>query len=117
MQAESDAKHLFIVKIAHTAVWGGLAGCILAIPVFASMHRLHVAAILISIVLLEVIVLLINGFRCPLTDLAERYTEDRWDNFDIFLPEWVARHNKTIFGILYLAGIALTLAVWLRAWL
>ena len=110
----SDAKFLFIVKIAHTLVWVGFAGCIFAIPVLASMYRLQAATVLIGIVFIEVLVLLFNGFRCPLTDVAGRYTGDRKDNFDIFLPEWVARHNKTIFGILYLTGIVVTLAVWIR---
>lgn len=73
------------------------------------------ATVLIGIVFIEVLVLLINGFRCPLTDIAGRYTEVRRDNFDIFLPEWVARHNKMNFGILYLAGIAVPVAVWLGA--
>ncbi len=38
------------------------------------------------------------------TDLAARYTEDRRGNFDIYLPVWLARQNKTIFGTLFLAG-------------
>ena len=37
---------------------------------------------LAGIVLLEVAVLLINGWRCPLTIVAERYTTDRRHNFD-----------------------------------
>jgi hypothetical protein len=27
--------------------------------------------------------------------------EERADNFDIYLPNWVARHNKAIFGTLF----------------
>ncbi len=42
-----------------------------------------------------------NRLRCPLTGLAGRYTTDRADNFDIFLPEWLARHNKLLFGSLF----------------
>jgi hypothetical protein len=45
-----------------------------------------------------VLVLIANGGRCPLTTLAARYTMDRRDNFNIYLPEWLARHNKLIFG-------------------
>jgi hypothetical protein len=29
--------------------------------------------------------------RCPLTGIAARYTDDRRDNFDIYLPPWLAR--------------------------
>ena len=42
---------------------------------------------------------------CPLTSIAARYTDDRRANFDIYLPEWLARHNKAVFGALYVAGI------------
>jgi hypothetical protein len=56
-------------------------------------------------------VLLFNRMRCPLTGVAARYTDDRRDNFDIYLPEWLARHNKTIFGTLYVAGVLLTVAL------
>jgi hypothetical protein len=57
-----------------------------------------------------VLVLIANGERCPLTGVAARYTVDRRDNFDIYLPEWLARHNKLIFGSIYLGGIAVTFA-------
>jgi len=60
------------------------------------------------VVFVEVLVLVFNRMRCPLTGVAARYTDDRRDNFDIYLPEWVARHNKTIFGTLYVAGIVVT---------
>jgi hypothetical protein len=30
------------------------------------------------------------------------------------LPEWLARYNKEVFGSLYVAGFAVTLALWLR---
>jgi hypothetical protein len=57
-------------------------------------------------------VLILNRWRCPLTSVAARYTDDRRDNFDIYLPEWIARHNQLIFGTLYVAGIIFTLARW-----
>jgi polyferredoxin len=59
-----------------------------------------------------VLVLVFNGWGCPLTPVAARYTNDRRANFDIYLPEWLARHTKRIFGTLYVAGIIFTLARW-----
>jgi len=50
--------------------------------------------------------------RCPLTGIAERYTDDRHDNFDIYLPRWLAKYNKRIFGSLFVAGVLLTVARW-----
>jgi len=100
------------VKFLHTAIWAFFAACILAIPLAAASGALRLAMGLIAIVAIEVIVLLLNGLRCPLTGVAARYTPDRRDNFDIYLPLWLARHNKLIFGAIYLAGVAYTLVLW-----
>jgi uncharacterized membrane protein len=104
------------VKVVHTIVWAFFAGCVIAIPVFCFLRRYGEAAALIGVVFIEVLILVANRMRCPLTGVAARYTSDRRDNFDIYLPEWVARHNKLIFGLLYLAGILLTIAGWV-GWL
>jgi hypothetical protein len=64
------------------------------------------------LVLLVCIVILTNRGRCPSTDVATRYTDDRADNFDIYLPLWLARHNKTIFGTLFVAGELFFLVCW-----
>jgi hypothetical protein len=53
--------------------------------------------------------------RCPLTDLAARYTVDRRPNFDIYLPNWLAEHNKVVFGLLFIIGELVVVAHWLRA--
>ena len=67
---------------------------------------------LAAIVAGEVAVLVFNGWRCPLTSIASRYTDDRRENFDIHLPEWLAKHNKLIVGVLYVAGVAFAIARW-----
>ena len=104
------------IKLIHTAVWALFASCIFLIPVFAYLGYIVAAGLLVGIVFVEVVVLLLNGLRCPLTTVACRYTDDRRANFDIFLPEWVARHNKSIFGLLYLVGSVYTLVRWM-SWL
>jgi hypothetical protein len=100
------------IKLLHTTVWLLFALGIMAIPVLGYVGRFRLAAWLVGIVLLEVLVLAFNGRRCPLTDIAARYTEDRRANFDIYLPEWIARHNKSIFGILFALGSLFALARW-----
>lgn len=97
---------LRIIRTVHTLVWAVFAGAIVATPVFVYRQNLTVAWFLIGIVFVEVMVLLVNRMRCPLTGVAARYTENRQDNFDIYLPLWLARYNKLLFGVLYLAGVA-----------
>lgn len=96
------------IKTIHTLVWAIFAGSISAIPVFTFLGNLTVAWSLTGFVFLEVVVLVLNRMKCPLTDVAGRYTEARGDNFDIYLPLWLARYNKEIFGGLYVAGIVYT---------
>ena len=67
------------------------------------------AAGLAGAVLLETAVLAANRWQCPLTDIAARYTDDRRENFDIYLPLWLARYNKEIFGPLFLLCAAVAL--------
>ena len=100
------------IKIVHTIVWAFLAACIFAIPLASGWGRHRLAAGLAAIVALEVGVLAFNHGRCPLTALAGRHTEDRRENFDIYLPEWLAKRNKVIFGTLYAVATVLALARW-----
>ena len=100
------------IKVLHTIAWAFFAGCIIAIPLVSWSGGNAAPAWLSAIVLLEVLVLVFNRWRCPLTALAARYTDDRRDNFDIYLPEWLARHNKVIFGALYILGVAFAFARW-----
>lgn len=107
----SDAV-LRAIKVVHTIVWTFLAGCIVAIPVLGFMGLYSQGLLLICVVLVEILILIANRWHCPLTDVAARHTEDRSANFDIYLPVWMARHNKTVFGVLFLSGTLLTLARW-----
>ncbi len=110
----SDAGKLRTIKLVHTAVWAFFAGSIVAIPVCAALGRHRAAFVLVAIVLVEVAILVVNGMRCLLTGVAARYTGDRRDNFDIYLPEWLARNNKTVFGLLYVLGTVYAVARWAR---
>jgi len=103
---------LRLIKVLHTIVWAFFVLCIIAIPVLGFMRVYNYAVVLIGVVLVEVFVLAGNRWRCPLTGVAARYTDDKDDNFDIYLPVWVARHNKFIFGSLFFGGTVFTLARW-----
>lgn len=104
---------LTFIKTLHTVVWALFVACILGIFVFAQRGQHGVALALIAVVLVEVLVLVCNRMRCPLTGVAERHTGDRADNFDIYLPRWLARHNKSVFGTLFVLGLLYTVITWL----
>lgn len=105
-------RSLVAIKTLHTLIWAVLAGCILAIPVAGAQGRFLLASVLTGIVLAECLILAMNRGRCPLTDLAARHTEERTANFDIYLPRWLARHNKAVFGTVFCVGELFLLWRW-----
>ena len=105
---------LTTIKLLHTLIWTFLATSIVVLPVLGMLRRFRWAVILTGIVLLECGILAINGGRCPLTDLAATLTSDRANNFDIYLPNSLAQHDKFIFGVLFVAGELVLLGCWLR---
>jgi hypothetical protein len=103
------------VKVIHTLAWAFFASCILAIPVLAWRGQFGGVVALTILVFIEIAVLMANDWRCPLTNVAARYTDDRSENFDIYLPLWLARNNKLIFGGLFAIVLVFALARWLES--
>jgi hypothetical protein len=104
----TKTQKLILVKVIHTLIWVffNLAFAYLVYSVWTGQYNLLFWLALGSI-LLECLVLLLNGWTCPLTYVARRYSNSTRDNFDIYLPNWFARHNKTIYtslAILLLLG-------------
>ncbi|HUO80011.1 MAG TPA: hypothetical protein VMU00_07695 [Steroidobacteraceae bacterium] len=108
----TGARRLVLIRAFHTLVWAFFAGSIVAIAPLAWRGEFRAAGVLIAVVFAEVLVIGLNRGRCPLTAVAARYTEDRRDNFDIYLPQWLARHNQRLFGGLYAGAVVLTAVLW-----
>ncbi len=106
----TDGQKLVAIKLLHTVVWGFFASLIFYTLYCGLFDRVsYLTWWAIGLVLLEAFVLLFNHWYCPLTIVARRYSDSERDNFDIFLPEWLARHNKWIFSILFGLGVLLVL--------
>ena len=112
-QQSRRSQMLAAIKALHTAIWAFFAACILALPLAAALRRFDWAILLTVLILAECAVLTLNRGRCPLTGLAARYTADREDTFDIYLPIWLARHNKGFFGTLFVVNELIVLWRWL----
>lgn len=101
---------LRFIKLLHTVVWLIMAGASLYV-LYASLRGYDGLWLWLCIILLciESLILALNGWVCPLTPLAGKYTHDRSSNFDIYLPLFVARHNKLIFGGIFIIGLVIVL--------
>lgn len=116
-QLEEDQGRILrlrFIKLSHTFVWAFFAACIGALPLAGLKRRFGWALALTSLIALECIILIANRRRCPLTDLAARFTDDRRENFDIYLPLCLARHNLAVFGCLSFLGELIVLWCWVK---
>ncbi|MCO5275484.1 MAG: hypothetical protein M9900_11275 [Flavobacteriales bacterium] len=85
------------IKVVHTAIWAVLSTVIFYLLYAVITGRLDQWFWWgLGLVGIEVLTLLAFGMSCPLTVLARRLSGSQRANFDIYLPEWLARHNKTI---------------------
>lgn len=103
---------LVLLKALHTAIWGFLAGCVVAIPIATWMGNFTAALALIRFVAMQIAILAMNSWRCPLQRIAAGYTPDRSANFDIYLPAWLAGRTIFIFGSLFGIGLVLSGVLW-----
>jgi hypothetical protein len=85
------------IKVFHTLAWLTIESCVAYVlwAGFAgrSDRRVGVAA---AVVAGETLVFAGNGFRCPLTGLAERYGAEHGSVTDIYLPKWFAHNMPAI---------------------
>jgi len=94
---KSETK-LIVIKVIHTLVW-----IFFNIVIFYMLYAAVTDKIDIwlwigyGLVLLEGMTLLLFKFFCPLTIIARKYSDSPKDNFDIYLPDWLARYTKVIY--------------------
>ena len=101
---------IFLIKFIHTAIWAFMASCVFYILSAGILGFINqYVYIAIGVIFIEGVTLLIFKWRCPLTIVAQNYTQDREENFDIFLPRLLAKHNKSIFTSLFVIGLVLIL--------
>jgi hypothetical protein len=96
LAAGSDAA-LQAIRAVHTLAWFSIEACMVYV-LYAGFarHSDRRAGIAAAVVATESLVFAGNGFRCPLTQVAERLGTDRGTVTDIYLPRWFARNLPAI---------------------
>jgi hypothetical protein len=103
-------KKLTTIKMVHTIIW--IFFNIVLFYLFYAAITGYINTwvwVGLGLFVLEGIVLLIFKMTCPLTIMARKYSNSQEDNFDIFLPNWLARNTKLIYSILLAIAICLLL--------
>lgn len=100
---------LTIVKVVHTIIWVCFNVVIFYMLYAAIANKLDIYMLIgYCLLFAEGVILLICNFFCPLTIIARRYSDSANENFDIYLPEWLAKYNKRIYTSIVLVIIIIT---------
>ena len=109
---------LTTIKAVHTLAWFSIESCMVYVLYAGFRGRSdRRTAIAAAVVAGESLIFAANGFRCPLTDLAEQLGAQKGSVTDIYLPRWFARSLPAIHAPLLLAAVLLHrrgIAAWVR---
>jgi NhaP-type Na+/H+ or K+/H+ antiporter len=94
----NDNKDLFWIKTLHTGIWLFFNVVIFYLLYAVISNKIDKWVwICLVLIVMEGLILLVFKAVCPITLIARKYSDSQAHNFDIFLPEWLAKHNKTIY--------------------
>jgi hypothetical protein len=103
-------KPLTIIKLLHTIIWVFFNVVLFYLLYAVIINKIDVWVwVCIGLVVLEIITLLLFKWFCPLTVWARKYSDSARHNFDIYLPEWLAKNNKLIYGIMFTLSLLILL--------
>lgn len=103
----TNKSKLILIKIIHTAVWIFFNVVIFYMLYAVTANKIDFLLwICYTLIAIEGMVLLIFKLFCPLTIWARKYSASTKENFDIYLPNWLAKNNKLIYTII-VAGISI----------
>jgi hypothetical protein len=101
---------LIAIKLVHTAVWLFFNFVIFYMLYAVMVNKIGTMYwICLGLILLEGITLLAFRMFCPLTLIARKFSDSGRHNFDIYLPEWLAKHTKLIYTSLVVISIVIML--------
>lgn len=104
-----SATKLTLIKIIHTAIWIFFNFVIFYMLYAAIANKLDLWLwIGYGFVFLEGLILVAFKSHCPLNLIARRYTNSPKDNFDIYLPSWLAKYTKLIYTTLFAIALTIT---------
>jgi hypothetical protein len=101
-------KKLVLVKVIHTLIWLFYNVVIFYLLYAVSLGEINKWVwICLGLIALEGLVLVAFKNFCPLTLVARKYSSSVRDNFDIYIPNWIARHNKKIYTVIVLIAVVI----------
>jgi hypothetical protein len=99
----TNQSKLILIKTIHTIVWIFFNLVLIYMAYEVIFNKIdNFIWIGIGLIVLEFIVLLFFKMMCPLTIVARKYSNSNKENFDIYLPNWLAKYNKKIYTTFFI---------------
>lgn len=106
----NPSNKLLTIKLLHTLIWVFFVAVIFYILYSGITDNItNYTWIAFGLVFGEGLILLLFKMFCPLTLIARKYSDSQKENFDIFLPNWLAKYNKLIFTTIFVVGLIIVL--------
>lgn len=96
------------IKLLHTLIW-----IFFNVIIFYLLYAVIIDKIdwkvwtCLGLLVGEGLVLVIFKSFCPVTLLARKYSDSLKHNFDIYLPEWLAKYNKAIYTTIVIIALVI----------
>jgi len=112
----TSPRRLFLIRLLHTVIYVVMAASALLV-LFAGLTGVRGAwlAPALVLVLIESVVFIGFGLKCPLTAVAAREA-DGLPVSDTLMPERLTRHTFKVFGPIFVVGLSLLALRWLTGW-
>lgn len=113
---EALPAQIFLIKLLHSVIFVFMSACV-GYLFYAGLTATYDwrLAFAVGAVLLEGVVLLLSGRRCPLNTLAKRLGDESGDDLiaDYLLPQWAVRRTVPFCTSVFVLGLVLVLLTYL----
>ena len=101
-------RSITFIRAIHTLIFFLLSGILIVFLYEVLFDKITVLTwIALALFLAEGIVLMVNGWKCPLTSYAEALGSTHGQVTDTFLPKWFADRVFHIYGSLFAVALLL----------
>jgi hypothetical protein len=108
---------IFLIKFGHSLIYLFMSSC-LGYLFYASITATYdwKLAVALGMIVLEVIVLSLSGWHCPLSTLARKLGDETGNDLlsDYVLPSWATRLTVPFCSLVFVSGLVLLIITYLR---
>ncbi|PAU94906.1 hypothetical protein CK503_05405 [Aliifodinibius salipaludis] len=96
------SKTVFYIKLVHSFLFFLIGISTIYVFVTAALDQVNTLTWwAFGVAITELLALMLNNWRCPLTDLAEQHGAEVGSVADLFVPIWLSDRLFAVFGVLF----------------